>query len=124
MTDTTKTFDPFQARDTFETGTGRAGIYRLTKLENPGWARSPAALFDPRAAGIGAAKCDGYEVTEEDVREPGRLASRGRGRGRDPLQAGPGRAAGFHRRAGRGRSGGHADAPCSGWAAIRSGSIR
>ena len=49
--------DPFHARDTFETGAGRAGIYRLSKLEDAGLTRDRrAALFDPRAAGIGAAE--------------------------------------------------------------------
>ena len=29
-------FDPFHARDTFDTGSGKAGIYRLSKLESAG----------------------------------------------------------------------------------------
>ena len=30
--------DPFYARDTFDTGSGSAGIYRLSKLEDAGLA--------------------------------------------------------------------------------------
>ena len=52
--------------------------------------------------------CDGYEVTEDDVRESGRLECRVAGRDRDSVQAGPRRAAGFYRRAVRRRSGRHA----------------
>ena len=36
MTAKQPTSDPFHARDTFETGSGRAGIYRLSKLEEAG----------------------------------------------------------------------------------------
>ena len=61
--------DPFAARDTFKTGSGPAGIYRLSKLQDagPGQRRRPA-LFDPRAARIVLRNCDGYAVTEDDVK--------------------------------------------------------
>ena len=57
MADSKRIFDPFHARDTFDTGTGRAGIYRLTRLEDAGLTQDRrAAVFDPRAAGSGAAE--------------------------------------------------------------------
>ncbi len=57
MTAKQPTHDPFHARDTFETGSGRAGIYRLSKLEEAGLTQGrAAAVFDPRAAGGGAAE--------------------------------------------------------------------
>ena len=63
--------------------------------------------------------CDGYEVTEDDVRNLAGWNAGAPAPIESPLQAGPRRAAGLHRRAGRGRSGRHARAPCSGWAATR-----
>ena len=49
--------DPFHARDTFDTGAGRVGIYRLSRVgrRRPDADRR-AALFDPRAAGVRAAE--------------------------------------------------------------------
>ena len=52
--------------------------------------------------------CDGYEVTEQDVGNLAGLECRGPGRSGSPFQARPRRAARFHRRAVRGRSGRHA----------------
>ena len=50
-------FDPFGARDTFDTGSGKAGIYRLSKLESLGLGNiDEAAVLDSRAARIGAAQ--------------------------------------------------------------------
>ena len=49
--------DPFRARDTFETGSGRCRLYRLSRLEDAGLTQlAAAAVFDPRAAGVGAAE--------------------------------------------------------------------
>ena len=50
------TQDYFNAKDTFDTGSGPAVIYRLSALEEQGVAeyRAPA-LFDPGAAGGRAA---------------------------------------------------------------------
>ena len=102
--------DPFHARDTFDTGAGPAGIYRLSRLEDAGLTtRRATAVFDPRAAGIRAAQLRRLRSDRERREEPGRLERRGAGEHRGPVQAGAGRAAGFHRRAVRGRSGGHAE---------------
>ena len=94
--------DPFHARDTFETGSGPAGIYRLTKLEEAGLTEVRAtALFDPRAAGMRCLRnCDGYEVTEDDVKNLAGWKAAAPAGDRSPLQAGPRCAARFHRRAG------------------------
>ena len=44
--------DPFHARDTFETGSGRAGIYRLGKLEEAGLTQVGGLPYlHPRSAG-------------------------------------------------------------------------
>ena len=41
------TFDPFGARDQFDTGHGTATLYRLSKLEEAGLGESqPASIFD------------------------------------------------------------------------------
>ncbi len=37
--------DPFSARDTFDTGSGKAGIYRLSKLEQLGLTKVDALPF-------------------------------------------------------------------------------
>jgi aconitate hydratase len=61
--------DPFGARDTFETGSGRAGIHRLAKLEDAGLAKISALPFSIRVLLESVLRnCDGYEVTEEDVK--------------------------------------------------------
>ena len=61
--------DPFHARDTFETGGGRAGIYRLSRLEDAGLAKIATLPFSLRVLLESVLRnCDGYQVTEEDVR--------------------------------------------------------
>jgi aconitate hydratase len=40
--------DPFGARDTFDTGSGRAGIYRLSRLEDAGLTRVAALPYEIR----------------------------------------------------------------------------
>ncbi len=60
--------DPFNARDTFDTGSGRAGIYRLTRLELAGLTTISALPFSIRVLLESVLRhCDGYEVTERDV---------------------------------------------------------
>ena len=64
-----RTIDPFGARDTFDTGSGRAAIYRLSKLEDAGLGRISALPFSIRLLLESLLRnCDGYEVTEEDVK--------------------------------------------------------
>jgi aconitate hydratase len=61
--------DPFHARDTFETGSGPVGIYRLTKLEDAGLVRLAALPYSIRVLLESALRnCDGFQVTENDVR--------------------------------------------------------
>jgi aconitate hydratase len=62
-------FDPFHARDTFDTGTGKAGIYRLNKLEEQGLGAVSKLPFSIRVLLESVLRnCDGYEVREEDVK--------------------------------------------------------
>ena len=89
--------DPFEARDTFDTGSGRAGIYRLVEARaaGPDQGRS-AAVLDPRAAGIAA--CATATATSSPKHDVKNLASWTASRGvlapgdrrrRNPLQARP-----------------------------------
>ena len=71
--------DPFAARDTFETGSGTAGIYRLSKLEDAGLGKIAALPFSIRVLLESVLRnCDGYEVTEARRRSTGRLERRSR----------------------------------------------
>jgi aconitate hydratase len=68
MTDTKRAFDPFHARDSFDTGSGQAWLYRLTRLEEAGLTRISALPFSIRLLLESVLRnCDGYEVTEADV---------------------------------------------------------
>jgi aconitate hydratase len=61
--------DPLQARDTFDTGAGKAGIYRLSKLEDLGLACIADLPFSIRVLLESCLRnCDGYVVTENDVK--------------------------------------------------------
>jgi aconitate hydratase len=61
--------DPFQARGTFQTGSGTAGIYRLSRLEDAGLARIASLPFSIRLLLESVLRnCDGFEVTESDIR--------------------------------------------------------
>jgi aconitate hydratase len=61
--------DPFQARDTFETGSGKAGIYRLSRLEQLGLTQVARLPFSIRVLLESLLRnCDGYLVTEQDVK--------------------------------------------------------
>src|SRR5271165_6151447 len=60
--------DPFHARDTFDTGNGAAGIYRLSRLEDArltSVARLPYSIRILLEAVL--RNCDGYAVTQGDV---------------------------------------------------------
>jgi aconitate hydratase len=68
MTNTQRPFDPFHARDSFDTGSGQAWLYRLTRLEEAGLARISDLPFSIRLLLESVLRnCDGYEVTEADV---------------------------------------------------------
>ena len=61
--------DPFSARCSFDTGSGEATLYRLRALDDAGvtnTARLPYCLRTILEALLRT--CDGYEVTEDDVR--------------------------------------------------------
>ena len=98
-------FDPFHARDTFDTGAGKAGIYRLSKLEEAGLGNITALPYSIRVLLESLLRnCDGYAVTARRCESPRRLECRRAGSGRNPVQAGPRRAARFHGRTVRCRS--------------------
>lgn len=65
----TALFDPFHARDTFSTGSGTAGIYRLDRLERQGLGAVSKLPFSIRVLLEAVLRnCDGYLVTEKDVK--------------------------------------------------------
>ena len=102
-------YDPFHARDTFDTGNGdRGDLPPFAPGRRQADQRRAAALFDPHPAGGRAAELRRLRRDRARRDQPGRLERRGRGRDRSPLQAGPRDPARLHRRALRGRSGGHA----------------
>src|SRR5437868_11589766 len=61
--------DPFGARDTFSTSAGKIGIYRLSKLEQLGLCKLATLPYSIRILLEAVLRnCDGYEVTEDDVK--------------------------------------------------------
>jgi len=61
--------DPWSALDTFETGKGAAGIYRISRLEDAGLCNIDALPFSIRVLLESVLRhCDGTLVCEEDVR--------------------------------------------------------
>ena len=69
MTSTHKAFNPFHARDTFQTGSGSAALYRLSKLQEAGLTQVDRLPFSVRVLLESALRnCDGFEVTEDDVK--------------------------------------------------------
>lgn len=62
-------FDPFNARDTFESGDGPMAIYRLSRLEEAGLGEISRMPFSIRVLLEAVLRnCDGFQVTEQDVR--------------------------------------------------------
>ncbi|HWB11728.1 MAG TPA: aconitate hydratase AcnA [Pirellulales bacterium] len=62
--------DAFGARDTFDSGHGRVGIYRLSKLEDAGLCRACELPYSIRVLLESVLRnCDGYEVTEQHVKD-------------------------------------------------------
>ena len=69
MSTTARSKDPFSAKSTFNTGSGTAAIYRLSKLEDAGLGKISALPFSIRLLLEAVLRnCDGYEVTEADVK--------------------------------------------------------
>ena len=63
-------FDPFGARDTFSTSQGPIGLYRIQKLEQLGLGAVSRLPFSIRIMLEAVLRnCDGYVVTEENVRQ-------------------------------------------------------
>jgi aconitate hydratase len=61
--------DPFSARATFDTGAGPATFYRLRSLDDAGVTDTSRLPYSIRTILEALLRtCDGYEVTEEDVR--------------------------------------------------------
>ncbi len=61
--------DPFAARRNFETGDGPAALYDLARLEALGLAKVAELPYSVRLLLEAALRhCDGYEVTEQDVK--------------------------------------------------------
>jgi len=61
--------DPFGARDTFDTGDGSAGIYRLSQLEKAGLTKIDQLPYSIRILLESCLRnCDGYVVAEDDVK--------------------------------------------------------
>ena len=61
--------DPFAARDTFESGQGPLGIYRLSRLEALGLGKISRLPFSIRNLLEAVLRtCDGYVVQEDDVK--------------------------------------------------------
>lgn len=62
------TADSFGTRSTFETGAGRADIYRLSRLEDAGLVRIASLPYSIRVLLESVLRnCNGYQVTEADV---------------------------------------------------------
>jgi aconitate hydratase len=60
--------DPFAAFDSFDSGSGAAGIYRLSRLEDAGLGVMAALPYSIRVLLESCLRhCDGYVVTENDV---------------------------------------------------------
>ncbi|OHB75223.1 MAG: aconitate hydratase 1 [Planctomycetes bacterium RBG_16_64_10] len=69
MVKTQSIIDPFAARDTFDTGSGRAVIWRLTRLEDQGLGSIGRLPFAIRILLESVLRnCDGFAVTQHDVR--------------------------------------------------------
>ncbi|MCC7086434.1 MAG: aconitate hydratase AcnA [Pirellulales bacterium] len=69
MATSTRTKDPFGAKTSFNTGSGKAVLYRLSKLEELGLGQISALPFSIRVLLESLLRnCDGYEVSERDVR--------------------------------------------------------
>ena len=68
MSDSTP-FDPFNTRDTFDSGSGDVGIYRLSRLQEQGIGDIGKLPYSIRVLLESVLRnCDGYVVEQEDVR--------------------------------------------------------
>ncbi|HTU26172.1 MAG TPA: hypothetical protein VMF30_12280, partial [Pirellulales bacterium] len=68
MSNATRKSNPFGARQTFETGAGKAAFFRLSTLEDRGLTRIAELPFSIRVLLESALRsCDGFAVTEDHV---------------------------------------------------------
>ncbi len=68
MTGNTSKNDPFGARGEFETGEGKAGVYRLEALEKQGLAKLSELPYSIRVLLEAALRtCDGFQVMPDDI---------------------------------------------------------
>src|ERR1700681_3364788 len=66
---TQRTTDSFGARDRFETGQGKASLFRISKLESLGLTKIAQLPFSIRILLESALRnCDGFAVRDEDVK--------------------------------------------------------
>ncbi|MBN2218164.1 MAG: aconitate hydratase AcnA [Pirellulales bacterium] len=87
MASNDKVFDPFGARDTFESGAGPVGLYRLSRLEKLGLAEIDRLPYSIRVLIESVLRhCDGYQVTEAHVRSLAGWKPRESGRGEVPFK--------------------------------------
>src|SRR5436190_21117069 len=69
MSTSARSKDPFAAKSTFNTGSGTAALYRLSKLEEAGLGKMSALPFSIRLLLEAVLRnCDDYEVTEADAK--------------------------------------------------------
>jgi aconitate hydratase len=69
MSSANRLTDPFGTRSTFQSSLGELGIYRLSELEKRGIAKVSHLPFSIRILLEAVLRnCDGYQVSEEDVR--------------------------------------------------------
>ena len=69
MSSASRLTDPFGTRSTFQSSLGELGIYRLSELEKRGIAKISHLPFSIRILLEAVLRnCDGYQVSEEDVR--------------------------------------------------------
>ena len=103
-------YDPFHARKEFDTGAGRAAMYRLAALEEAGLTRIAALPYSIRVLLESVLRnCDGRQVTEDDVRKLAGWQPKQMAATEVPFKPARGGVARLYRRAGRGRFGGHAE---------------
>ncbi len=61
--------DPFSTRETFDTGSGHAAMYRLARLEDAGLTKVDQLPYSIRVLLEAVLRnCDGFQVTESDVK--------------------------------------------------------
>ena len=116
--------DPFGARDTFDSGNGEVGIYRLSKLEEAGLTSVDRLPYSMRVLLEAVLRnCDGYVVTEKDVKNLAGYEAASPANVEIPLNR-PASCSRILPECPLSSTWPPCGAPCNGWAAIRRRSIR